>query len=211
MPEAIRHYVDVLARIRRAHGAGRLYPGSPLLAAVTLRDVDSCVCVESQASSARALQRAMDRSAALLQNTPRVITGDGYHEVKSQLPPSLRRGLILIDPPYESADEEKLIAAALLAGLERFETGVFALWYPIKRQHDADLFLARVLRGVSRPALAAEICPHVADHDAGLNGSGMLVINPPWRFDVEVGKWQDELHTLLRGSGGATVKWLINE
>lgn len=207
----IRDYLDAVARARQSHGNGRLYPGSPLLAAMALREVDLCICVESQASTARALQRAIEQSAALLRTMPRIINGDGYHEVKSQLPPALRRGLTLIDPPYESPDEEKQIAAALLAGLERFETGVFALWYPIKRQHDADLFTARLLRGVQRPALAAELCLHVADHGAGLNGSGMLIVNPPWQFDRETSLWQDELHTLLGGRGGATVKWLINE
>jgi len=209
--QAIDHYMEAVTRIRHDHANARAYPGSPLLAAMALRSVDLCLCVESQASTARALQRALDHSAALMHNVPRVIHGDGYHEVRSQLPPTLRRGLTLIDPPYESTDEERHIAATLLAGLERFETGVFALWYPIKRQHDADLFLSRVLRGVQRPALAAELCLHVADHGAGLNGSGMLIVNPPWQFDGETRIWQDDLHTLLGATGGATVKWLIHE
>jgi 23S rRNA (adenine2030-N6)-methyltransferase len=208
---AIRNYMDAITRLRRMDGNARTYPGSPLLAAMALRGVDLCTCVESQASTARALQRAIEHSAALMNTAPRIIHGDGYHEVRSQLPPAPRRGLILIDPPYESADEERQIAAALMAGLERFETGVFALWYPVKRQHDADLFLARLLRGVQRPALTAELCLHVADHGAGLNGSGMLIVNPPWQFDTDARQWQDELHTLLGAAGGATVKWLINE
>ncbi len=65
---------------------------------------------------------------------------------------------------------------------------------------------------MQRPALAVELCARPADHAAGLNGSGMLVINPPWHFDQEAQAWQDELHALLGGgSGGATVKWLIHE
>ena len=208
---AIQRYLDAIQNIRHAHAARNLYPGSPLLAAMALRDVDRCCCVESQASTSRALQRAFEGSAALLHTSPEVILGDGYHEVSSQLPPVLRRGLVLIDPPYESTEEEKQLAAALAAGLTRFETGVFALWYPIKRQHDADLFLARLLRGVRRPALAAELCVRTADHAAGLNGSGMLLVNPPWQFDEEARAWQEELHALLGGSGGSTVKWLIHE
>jgi 23S rRNA (adenine2030-N6)-methyltransferase len=209
--QAIRDYLDAIARVRSTHGNQRLYPGSPLLAAMALREVDQCVCVESQSSMARALQRAIEHSGTLVRTSPRIVNGDGYHEIRSQLPPTLRRGLILIDPPYESADEEKHLAAALAAGLERFETGVFALWYPIKRQHDADLFLTRLLRGVQRPALTAELCLHVADHGAGLNGSGMLIVNPPWQFDHDTQRWQDELHGLLGAQGGATVRWLINE
>jgi 23S rRNA (adenine2030-N6)-methyltransferase len=209
---AIRLYLDAVDRIRRAHGnAPQLYPGSPLLAASRLREADQVICVEMQPQVARALQRAIERSATLLATTPRVVSGDGYNEVKSQLPPQLRRGLTLIDPPYEAADEEQQITAALLAGLERFETGVFAIWYPIKKQHDSDLWLARVTRGVQRPTLAAELCVSPPDHAAGLNGSGMLVVNPPWHFDSDAGEWQAQLHDLLGGSGGASVRWLVHE
>ena len=131
--------------------------------------------------------------------------------MKRLLPPTLRRGLVLIDPPYELADEERQIAGALADGLVRFDSCVFAVWYPIKRQHDADLFTSRLLRGISRPALALELCVNPADHSAGLNGSGMLVINPPWQFDVEAQDWQPQLLQLLGGSGNAAVKWLIHE
>lgn len=207
---AIRHFLDVVARVRGVH-AGHFYPGSPLLVASQLRAVDQAICVESEPQVARALQRALAGSASLLAVTPRVVTGDGYHEVKSQLPPPSRRGLILVDPPYESADEEQRIAAALAAGLERFETGVFAVWYPIKKQYDSDLWLARVTRGIARPTLAAELCVAAPDHAAGLNGSGMLVVNPPWQFDQDTGEWQKVLHDLLGGSAGSTIRWLVHE
>lgn len=204
---------DYLARIElfRAGGSRHVYPGSPLLAASALRAVDVCVAVESQAQVSRALQRAFDQHAASIPVTPRVENGDGYAAVKRLLPPALRRGLVLIDPPYEAADEERHIAAALGDGLMRFESGVFAIWYPIKRQHETDLFTARLLRGVSRPTLALELCVNPADHAAGLNGSGMLVVNPPWRFDADAGAWQPQLLQLLGGTGDAAVKWLINE
>ena len=209
---AIRAYVDAVDRIRRAHGNKRsLYPGSPLLALSQLRPVDQAVCVESVSQTARALQRAVESSATLLQVTPRIITGNGYQEVKAQLPPALRRGLTLIDPPYEVREEEEYVASALADGLRRFETGTIALWYPIKKQHDTDLWLARILRGITRPALAAELCIRPCDNTAGLNGSGMLVINPPWHFDADASDWQTELHALLGGTQGGAVKWLIHE
>jgi 23S rRNA (adenine2030-N6)-methyltransferase len=207
---AIRFYVDTVARVRGVHGHACV-PGSPLLVGTRLREVDQAVCVESQPQLARSLQRNLERSTALLGTTPRVITGDGYHELKSLLPPPQRRGLTLIDPPYEVAEEERLIAAALAAGLERFETGVFAVWYPVKKRHDTDLWLARVTRGITRPTVAIDLCVTAPDHAAGLNGSGMLVVNPPWHFDSEAGQWQSQLHELLGGNGGSTVKWLVNE
>jgi 23S rRNA (adenine2030-N6)-methyltransferase len=209
---AIREYIEAIDRIRRDHGNKRsLYPGSPLLAAAHLRAVDQAVYVESQAQSARALQRALDHSANLIASMPRVIAGDGYNEIRAQLPPPMRRGLTLIDPPYEAADEQSRLSHALQDGLLRFETGAFALWYPIKKQHDTDLWLARLIRGIARPTLAIELCLRQPDNTAGLNGSGLMVVNPPWRFDDEAGAWQAQLHTLLGGSAGSLVKWLIHE
>jgi 23S rRNA (adenine2030-N6)-methyltransferase len=209
---AIRAYIDVVHHIRRTLGKERrYYPGSPLLAAAQLRSVDQLICVEVHAQTARALQRSFEQAAAALTTTPRIVTGDGYQELKSQLPPRLRRGLVLIDPPYESADEEAQIADALLAGLERFETGVFALWFPIKKQHETDLWLARIMRGIARPTLTMQLCLRTPDNAAGLNGSGLLVINPPWKFDTEAAQWQQELHDMLGGGASSKLDWLINE
>jgi 23S rRNA (adenine2030-N6)-methyltransferase len=209
---AIRDYADTIDRIRRDHGnKPSLYPGSPLFAATHLRVVDQAICVESHAQTSRALQRALEHSANLIPSMPRVEHGNGYQAVRAHLPPQLRRGLVLIDPPYEAADEEQQITDALLQGLTRFETGAIAVWYPIKKQYDADLWLARVIRGISRPTVAIELCVRQPDHTAGLNGSGMLVVNPPWQFDSDAAQWQTELHTLLGGTSGSQVKWLINE
>jgi 23S rRNA (adenine2030-N6)-methyltransferase len=209
---AIQEYLHAIDRIRRNHGNKRsLYPGSPLLAAGQLRPVDQAICVESQAQTARALQRVLDNAAGMIPSVPRVVTGDGFQEITARLPPALRRGLVLIDPPYESPGEELQIAHSLREGLLRFETGVFALWYPIKKQHDTDLWLARIIRGIARPTAAIEICLRQPDNTAGLNGSGVMVVNPPWHFDTDAAAWQIELHALLGGSSGSLVKWLINE
>lgn len=88
---------------------------------------------------------------------------------------------------------------------------MFAIWYPIKKRHDSDLWLARVVRGITRPVLTAEFCLHAPDHTAGLNGSGMLVVNPPWRFDADAAAWQPALERLLGASGGSRVHWLVRE
>jgi 23S rRNA (adenine2030-N6)-methyltransferase len=127
------------------------------------------------------------------------------------MPPAQRRGLVLIDPPYENADEEKHIAGAFGEALSRFETGVYALWYPIKKQHDTDLWLARITRGIEQPVVAIELCVTEPDSTVGLNGSGMLVINPPWQFEAGAARWQPQLHDLLGGKSGTRIQWLVNE
>jgi 23S rRNA (adenine2030-N6)-methyltransferase len=209
---AIQQYLDTIEQLRRARGNKRsFYPGSPLLAATHLRAVDRLICVELQAQIARNLQRGLAQSATDAAATARVIVGDGYQELKGQLPPALRRGLVLLDPPYESPQEEKQLAQALADSLVRFETGVYALWYPIKKQHDADLAVARTIRHFKLPTITLEFCVRTADHTAGLNGSGMLIVNPPWQFDSEAAEWQTQLQGLFGGAATSAVKWLIHE
>lgn len=209
LDEAITRYLTALDRLRNiAGGNPHLYPGSPLIAAQALREVDQLIAVESQSTIARALQRALHTAAPAIAAPTRVIHGNGYQQLKALLPPPSRRGIALIDPPYESTDEETHIATGLVAALERFSTGVYALWYPIKKRHDTDLWLARVTRGIAAPLLTIELCVRPPDNAAGLNGSGMLVINPPWQFDEEAGQWQPQLQTLLGGTGGSAVRWL---
>lgn len=209
VPAPIRHYLDLVEQLRTAHGGANVYPGSPLLAAAALRAVDTATCIESQAPVARALQRALEAGAAYRVVTPRVLNADGYRALRAQLPPPTRRGLVLIDPPYESRDEDEQVAAALAEGLSRFETGVFAVWYPVKKLRDAELWVARVIRGIERPTLAAEFCLHEADNSAALNGSGMLVVNPPFGFDTATQAWQAQLESLLGARGGSRVRWLV--
>jgi len=206
---AIRLYLDAVDRVRRRHDQRSLYPGSPRLVADSLRDVDSVAFVELDPPTSRALQRALEAGEA----PPRlpVLNADGYRTILSLLPPPTRRGLTFIDPPYESRDEEQSLTAALAAGLQRFETGVFAVWYPIKKQRDADLMMERITRGITRPTLTAEFCLHEADHAAGLNGSGMLVVNPPWDFVTGTQAWQTQLESLLSAQGGSRVRWLVRE
>ena len=208
----IQEYLDVLTTLRERLGGGAsMYPGSPLLAANSLREVDQCVFVETLSQQARALQRVFDTPALQLRAAARVVAGDGYQQLKALMPPVQRRGLVLIDPPYENTDEEKQIANAFGEALTRFETGVYALWYPIKKQHDTDLWLARITRGIEQPVVAIEMCVTEPDSAVALNGSGMLVINPPWQFEADAARWQPQLHDLLGGKSGTRVQWLVNE
>ena len=187
------------------------YPGSPLLAAAALRDVDRGIAVEQQAPEARALARTLAKCApeARLQ----IDSGDGYARLAASWPPRERRGLALIDPPYEAADEWTQALDAIADALVRFETGVVALWFPIKRQRDLDRALDRVARALSRPTLAALLWLKPLDSAAGLNGSGMLIVNPPYAMSQRLAAWQEELRVLLGGGtgSGAEVRWLIHE
>lgn len=208
----IRDYLAAIARLR-SKTSSHSYPGSPLLAAVALREVDRGICIEVVAQEARQLRRSLDAVAELTSAKMRVETGDGYERLIGLLPPPERRALVLVDPPYELADEFVRIVSVLPEALRRLDSAVIAVWFPVKRQRDTDLWLARIARVVERPMLAAQLWLHPRDSAVALNGSGMLIVNPPWQLDERLGLWQEELRQLLGGTGtsGCEVKWLANE
>lgn len=202
-------YRDAVRSLQQRCGARR-YPGSPLLAATRLREQDRGIGVDSQAPVTRALERNL--AAAGLERRLRARIGDGFAEVAALWPPPERRSLALIDPPYESLDDWARSIDAIASGLERFETGVVAVWFPIKRQRELDRWLARIAKAVRRPTLAATWWLHPPDSAAGLNGSGMLIVNPPYAMSQRVADWQDELRQHLASEhGGSEVRWLVHE
>lgn len=208
-PEIVEYVLAV--RAAQARFGAHHYPGSPLLAAAALREVDRGVAVESQAPAARALARSLHALAPNARMS--VETGDGFTRLPALWPPRERRSLALVDPPYESPDDWARIEATVLRALERFETGVLAVWFPIKRDRELERWLARVPRFVERPALAALWWRHPLDSAVGLNGSGMLIVNPPYAASQRLAAWQQELCVLL-GDGpgsGSEVRWLVHE
>ena len=205
----LQAYLERVAAVRRARGAARLYPGSPWLAATALRPQDRAVFVELLAEEARALRRTLgadDAGAAL-----RIETGEGFARWQAALPPPQRRALTLVDPPYEDTREDfDRVRTELAAALHRFPTGVVAVWYPVKDARDTQRWLAGIPRVVDRPMLAAELRLFPCDSRVALNGSGMLIVNPPYQLDVRMGEWLGELHAHLQAPTGVAgaVRWL---
>ena len=136
----------------------------------------------------RAVRPALEarRYRSLFARDPRVgiHQRDGYAALKALLPPKEKRGLVLIDPPYEAqlAEFDQVIDA-LKEGLARWPQGIFALWYPIKQRRALAPFYRRAAALPARSALVAELMRHADDSPLRLNGSGMLVLNPPWKLD----------------------------
>jgi 23S rRNA (adenine2030-N6)-methyltransferase len=205
----LQAYLERVAALRRTRGAARLYPGSPWLAATALRAQDRAVFVELLPEEARALRRALPAEDAGV--SVRIETGEGFARWQAALPPPQRRALTLIDPPYEDtrADFDR-VRTELAAALHRFPTGVVAVWYPVKDARDTQRWLAAIERGADRPMLVAELRLFPCDSRVALNGSGMLIVNPPYQLDVRMGEWLAELHRHLRAAAHAagTVRWL---
>lgn len=205
----IRNYIDAagLSTAKRSQPV-RQYAGSPVLALDALREGDRAVFVEQQPLEARVLEESLARRRGIS-----IVCGDGYAALKTYLPPRENRGLVLIDPPYEAEREFAEVERALMLGLQRWPNGVFAAWYPIKAGRDVQRFHASLQKSGLRKLLLLELSVRPADSPIALNGSGLVIANPPWQFDDDMRVATAELHSLLspQGSGSASVEWLVGE
>ncbi|MEO6799758.1 MAG: 23S rRNA (adenine(2030)-N(6))-methyltransferase RlmJ [Rhodanobacter sp.] len=187
----------------------KCYPGSPLQVARLLRPGDSAQLCELHAEEACKLRD-------LFRGNPRVHVHqrDGYEALGSLVPPGERRGLVLIDPPYEAQEAEyKLIEQALKAALQRWPGGIYAVWYPIKLRSQVQPFLRRLQHSGVKRVLRAELLVHPDDSPLRLNGSGMVILNAPWNLDEILREPLRALASLLSQDQPASSKvdWLLDE
>lgn len=193
-------FSPLLTAIRQLNPEGglRWYPGSPWLIAHLLRPDDRLAAVEAHEGQAALLRETL-REARNAKSYHR----DGYDAIPSLLPPKERRGLTLIDPPYEDRDDVSRIVKAVTDGMKRFATGSVAIWYPIKTLSLGDT-LARELPPAERGRLRCEIWTRPPEReDAGLTGSGMILLNPIWPIDETIAEDQPILADLLAQEDGA--------
>jgi len=205
----LRRYLDAVSSPEEIATIGsRRYPGSPVLAVREARTGDRIVLVEKQIAEAQVLEQSTRGRRGVS-----VVCGDGYAALKTYLPPRENRGLVLIDPPYESENEFTLVERALYLGLSRWPNGMFALWYPIKAGRETQRLHTALQGSTLRKLLLVELCVRPADSPLGLNGSGLLIANPPWQFDEEILPSLREAHAALApdGAGGVDVRWLVTE
>ncbi|HEU4516728.1 MAG TPA: 23S rRNA (adenine(2030)-N(6))-methyltransferase RlmJ [Steroidobacteraceae bacterium] len=205
---ALTRYLD-LVRALNPGGALDTYPGSPLIEAALMRPGDRAAFCELQAGEAEALRREFRADARI-----GVHARDGYEALGALLPPREKRGLALIDPPYEETDADfARVAEALASTASRWPQGVLMAWYPIKQGAVAARLHRRVLDAGVKRLLVAELCVHPDDSRAGLNGSGLAIVNPPWRLDEDLRALFPPLHAVLaeRGTGRTRVAFLAGE
>jgi len=206
--EELRRYGTRLEEYRAREGSRRAYPGSPLLAASELRPQDRGVLVELVPAESRALEAAVAYNPQM-----RVELGDGFERLRAWLPPAERRGLTFIDPPYEEPRDFERVTAAIVEALRRFQTGVIAAWYPIKDERDISAWQAGLAQTLGQlapgcEALAAELWLYPRDSRVGLNGSGLLIVNPPYLLAERMRVWLPELQAQLDAgqAGGSSIR-----
>jgi 23S rRNA (adenine2030-N6)-methyltransferase len=209
-PDIAALVAPYLAAVTAANGGGELrhYPGSPLLALSLLRPQDRLVACELEPHAAAALGANLRRDARA-----RAVSIDGWMALNAYVPPKERRGLVLIDPPYEDRDDFTRLAEALLSAHRKWASGVFLLWYPIKDRGGPDLAAAALRRSAIGKILRAELELSAVRDPARLNGTGLIVVNPPWRLADELAQLLPALRTVFRPAAGgrAAVDWLAGE
>lgn len=176
-------YAKVLAETRRLHGPGA-YPGSPLVAALTLRPQDRLTLAEFHPQEGEALERT------LLPYGARVERRDGLAMALSLAPPTPRRGLLLVDPSWEVKADYETVPETLARVARRWNVGVLLLWYPLLADARHAPMLGR-LQALFPEALRHEVRFPPVREGHGMVGSGLFAVNPPWRLEERTG-WLSE-------------------
>jgi 23S rRNA (adenine2030-N6)-methyltransferase len=207
---------DVLAALNPP-GALDIYPGSPALVRAWLRPQDRLLACELEPKAAAAL-------AANLRGDPRIKTLaiDGWTALSAYVPPKERRGVVLVDPPYEKPDDFVRLAEGLAVAHHKWPTGIYMLWYPIKDRSGPDR-LAKAVRRLAIPKiLRAEMMVAPPNADGPLTGSGLILVNPPWTLEGELkilspvlsrlfARDRDGAHPAALGRATWRLDWLAGE
>ena len=208
LPQEISRYVDLIKHLNFGAKTLRYYAGSPLIAAQLLRPQDRALLTELH-----------PRDFPLLRNNFKefknvsVKCDNGFQQLKATLPPKERRGLVLIDPPYELKEDYDLVVKAAEEGYKRFATGTYAIWYPVVlRQQTKRIFKGLQASGI-RKILKIELAVRPDSDQRGMTASGMAVINPPWTLENQMKAMLPYLVKILvpEGTGSWTVEWITPE
>lgn len=206
VPDQLLDYLEVI-RAMNPDGVLRHYPGSPELARLLTREQDRLQLNEKHPEDGRLLKQNMagDRRVA-------VHLGEGWHVPRALLPTREKRALLLIDPPFEQADELERCVQALNEAIGRMRQAVVAIWYPIKELNQLRRFYRDLEKSAAPKLLRVELYVQPTDQAQRLNGSGLVISNPPWGLEEELQSllpWLTE--RLAQGQGGWRLNWLIEE
>ena len=200
LAELLRPYLDAVAAANDG-GALRFYPGSPWIARHLLRRQDRLTAVELHPQDAAALAErfAGDRQV-------KTIALDGWLALGSFVPPKERRGLVLVDPPFEEKDEFDRLLEGLRAACRRWPGGIYALWYPVKDLYAIDRLRNGLAASEIPRLIRAELVVRDRSTPERFNGAGLVIANPPWQFEEVLGDLLRRLVPVLADGAGATAE-----
>lgn len=184
------------------------YPGSPALIRAWLRPQDRLIACELEPQAAASLTHHLQRDARI-----KCLQIDGWTALAAYVPPKERRGLVLVDPPFEEESDFARLAHGLAAAHRKWATGIYMLWYPIKGRSEPDALAKRLRRLGIRKILRAELIVSPLRDPTRLNGSGLIIVNPPWTLENELSFMLPILTGILAQQGRPTftLDWLAGE
>ena len=204
----LKPYLDVIGALNE-RGKLKLYPGSPAVSRAFLRAQDKLIACEAEPSVAGQLARNLDNDGRI-----KTIAIDGWTALAAYVPPPERRGLVLVDPPFEEEADFHRLSHLLGIAHRKWPTGIYALWYPIKGRAEPDALAKRVRKlGIAKVLCAEHLVSSLKDQSR-LNGSGLILVNPPWTLEGELKILLPVLAQLLAretNSGSYRIGWLAGE
>ncbi|EKF9673818.1 23S rRNA (adenine(2030)-N(6))-methyltransferase RlmJ [Vibrio cholerae] len=206
IPAELDSYLDAIRQLNQGETL-RYYPGSPRVARAHLREQDRMVLTELHPSDYPLLEQEFHRDRQVS-----IYKEDGFARLKASLPPQERRGLVLIDPPYELAKEYRDVVRAIAQSYKRWATGIYAIWYPVVNRCDIDDMLEGLQGLEIRKILQIELGVAPDTNECGMTASGMIVINPPWTLESQMQTILPFLkQAIAPTTGHYKVEWIVPE
>jgi len=183
MPE-LATYLDLIGQINQDAKLD-LYPGSPLFMTTMLREQDQAHLFEMHPQDYATLEKNNQGNSAV-----KTYKQDGFAGLKALLPPKAKRGFVIIDPPYEQAQEYKNVQQAIEQSLKRFAIGVYAVWYPLINRNDKQGLSEKMVEGLKKlnHTKYLDVRFWVSENTEGMYGSGLFIVNPPYVLEQQLKK-----------------------
>lgn len=185
----------------------RFYPGSPCIGRRLMREQDRAVFSELHSTDFPLLLQEFrgDRQVKMYKE-------DGFARLKASLPPKERRGLVLIDPPYELKHEYQDVVNAIEDSVQRWATGVYAIWYPVVYRKNVDYMIKGIKNLGIKKVMQIELGVSPDCEERGMSASGMIVINPPWTLEKQMSETLPWLQSVIAPkTGHHFVRWVVEE
>ncbi|ASP47387.1 23S rRNA (adenine(2030)-N(6))-methyltransferase RlmJ [Cognaticolwellia beringensis] len=207
LPEALQPFIDLVKDLNRESDELALYPGSPGIARQFTRRQDSAHLFELHPTDIEHLKEYSQRW-----NKSHVKQSDGYQGVLGLVPPPNRRGVVLIDPPYELKEDYLKAVRTIVNAYKKFATGTYILWYPVVKRELVEQMQDAFTKSEVRNLLQVEYCQQADTDEYGMTGTGLFIVNPPWQLSSQL----DEILPYLKANLGNSesqysVKQLIAE
>lgn len=209
-PAPIARFLDIV-KAMNPENTIQYYPGSPKVVEAYLRPKDKMYLCELHPNDQPVLAELFHSNRNV-----KVEKSNGFKAVKAMLPPPQRRGFVLMDPPYEVKQDYQTVVKSLQEGYKRFAQGTYAIWFPILSRKQANELANSIQQTKISNVLLIELSIRDDDTSKGMNGSGMIVVNPPWTLEQSANDFLPVLTKLLadptdRNQAHFQVRWIAPE